>query len=157
MTLRSPWTIAASIAAAGLLSACQTSPPPAPAAAPDDHAEVEALQRTNFRQMPCGQAIDNKELFDAVMIWVDGYAHGRVGRTLTSQQELVGHKDAFISQCARNRDASVQSVVQAMNRPVVRRVAAPAAAPPAGAPAAAPTAPAGAAPAAPARPVTPAR
>lgn len=144
------------LAAAALLSACQSASPPAasaPAAEPD-HAEVDALARANFRQVPCGQAIENKELFDAVMIWVDVYAHGRVGRTLTSQQELVGHKDAFIRACERNRNATVQSVVQAMNRPVVRRAAAPAAAPPAGAPAAAPTAPAGATPA---RPAAPAR
>jgi len=145
------------VAAAALLSACQSTPPPAASApAAPDHAEVDALARTNFRQVPCGQAIDNKELFDAVMIWVDGYAHGRVGRTLTSQQELVGHKDGFIRQCERNRNASVQSVVQAMNRPV-RRAIAPAAAAPAGAPAAAPAAPAGAAPATPARPAAPAR
>lgn len=104
------------LAMSALLAACQSqgAPPqpaasaPAPAA---DPAEGRLLGTANLRQLNCRQAIDNKELFDAIMIWSDGYIHGLRRTATTSQRELTSHKADFMRECERTPNASVHTIV----------------------------------------------
>jgi hypothetical protein len=126
-------------AAGTLLTACQSqsTPPPAAASAapPADPVEARMLGTASLRQLNCREAIENKEMFDAIMIWSDGYIHGIRRTAATSQRELTSHKNDFIRECERTPNASVHTIVLRI-APRVTTAASPAQ------PAAAPAAPA---------------
>lgn len=99
------------------LAACQTpAAQPTPAPAPAEASSLATVENVDLGGVTCAQALADEKLFNTVMLWADGYAHGRLGRPRTLGRELIDHKPELVTLCRRDTGRRLVDVVVQLNR-----------------------------------------